>query len=280
MKKIVLLIAFLIGVESINALPVGNPSDASLFYEIPCDSCSELPCNQTLFPWEYIRLGVGYYGDFVFNRHLETVTGRQIDYTQIATNAGYLSLSFWEAFDIFATIGTTKFKFNTSLGPFNASNTSPRFDFESSTSISWSIGAHGTLLEYCGAVLGVEAQYFTCHPSAKVLFIRANVDDYPDENSRYRYTELQIGGGISYRYNPYFIPYVAVKCSRALWEFNDQSFLVTDTLATIPNLKNAKHWGYAVGLTLSPFQCEQLAVTIEGRFSDEKAVYINGQILF
>ena len=278
MKKIVFLAVFVFSVAKSYSLPVGNPTGSSLFfYEVPRKACL---CDENIFCWDGVRVGLGFYGDYVFNRNLETVTGKKVDFSHICTNAGYLSLNFWNVFDLFTTLGATKFTFNTSLGPFNSTNPSPRFDFESSSAFSWSIGARGTIWKYKQASLGVMSQYFSSCPAAKVLFVRANVDAHPDESSSRRYSEWQLGAGISYRYNCYFIPYAALKYNRALWEFNNQTFLVTDTPLTIPNLRNDKCFGYAIGLELAPFKCEKVVLTVEGRFADENAVFVNGHLYF
>ena len=285
MKKLFLIASLLFALEKVFALPIGNPSNASLFfYTTPCDNNSYSdPCDQVGLCSSFldiVRFDVGFYGDYVFNRHLETVTNRKIDYSQISTNAGYIAINFWELVDVFTTLGASKFSFNTSLGPFNDTNKSPRFTFESATAFSWSVGANATLLECKCLAFGLMGQYFACCPIPRVLFVRANVNSYPDEDSRRRFSEWQIGGGLSYRYSSYFVPYVAVKYSRAFWHFNNQPFLVTDTLATIPNVRNARNWGYAIGVTLAPFLCRNLSITAEGRFADEAALYVNAQVLF
>lgn len=281
MKKtffLAIVSVFFLSVTQSFALPVGNPTGASLFfYEVPKGACCTA---ENIFCLDAVRVGLGFYGDYVFNRNLETVTGKKVDYSRMYTNAGYLSLNFWNVFDVYTALGATQFTFNTSLGPFNSTNPSPRFDFKSSNAFSWSIGARGTIWKYKCTSLGVMSQYFSSCPSAKALFIRANVDAHPDQGSRRRYSEWQLGAGVSYRYNCYFIPYAALKYTRALWEFNNQSFLVTDTLATLPNLRNGKCFGYAIGLELAPFKCEKIVVTVEGRFADENAVYINGHLYF
>lgn len=280
-KNLLLAVIAFCSIKSVYALPVGNPSEPNVFIEeFACTECCVDPCETSFFSIDAISVIIGYYGDFVYNRHLETVTERQVDYCQISTNAGYFALCFWDLFDIFTTLGATKFTFNSSLGPFNSANPSPRFDFESATAFSWSIGARGILWEYQRATLGMMVQYFSSNPQAKVLFVRANVDAHPDESSKRRYSEYQLGMGFSYRYNDYFIPYAAIKYSRACWDFNDEIFSVTGTLATIPDLRSSKDWGYAIGLTFIPFDCEKLAVTVEGRFADEAALNVNGQMRF
>ena len=274
MKKIFLLAIIFLNLGRVCALPVGNPSEARIFSDKP------LGCDQFVFSSDAVVWCIGYYGDYVFNRNLETDTHKKIDYSQMHTNAGYLALNCWDIFEVFTTLGVTKFRFNTSLKPFNGGNPSPRFEFESSTAFSWSVGARGVLFEYKSLSLGVEGQYFSTWPSAKRLFVRANVDAYPDESSQRKFSEWQVGAGISYRYSFYFVPYIAIKYADVFWEFDNQTFSLTGTLATIPNLRNRKRVGYAIGATFAPFVCQKIAVTVEGRFSDETAVYVNGHIYF
>ena len=279
MKKQLILAALLLSIHKLTALPVGNPSNASL----PCTPLSAKygwPCSPSELFLGRARFDVGFYGDYVFSRHLETITERQIDFSEMFTNAGYLALNFCNRFDIFTTLGSTKFRFNTSLGPFNPGNTSPRFDFESITSFSWSVGAHATLLK-CGCFsLGAMTQYFSSRPRPQVLFVRANVDTHPDDSTRRKYSEWQVAAGLSYQCSCYFIPYVALKYSRVRWDFNNILFSVLGTTAKIPNLRGRKHCGFAFGATLAPFNCDDLDLTVEGRFGDEAALYVNAQIHF
>jgi Chlamydia major outer membrane protein len=278
-KKLFLIAASLF-IAKVFALPVGNPSEASLF----CSNqfCQAIDCASSCPSFDMLDLSVGYYGDYVFNRHLETIQNQHIDYSHISTNAGYVALTCWERFELFATFGASKFSFNTSLLPFNATNPSPRFDFETSTAFSWSVGAHGTLWQYKCFSLGAMGQYFTSKPHTDVWFIRANVSaNSNDDHSRY--SEWQLGAGISYHYRSYFVPYIALKWSRALWEFNDQSLFLTSggsSVATIVNLQSSKQLGCAIGLSFAPFECENLAVTVEGRFGDEVALHVNGLLFF
>jgi major outer membrane protein len=278
-KRIILILFFFHCVpERVEALPVGNPSEASFFNYM---NCCEIHADNCELLFEIARLRIGYYGDFVFQRHLETVHGRHIDYSEIATNAAYIALNFFEVAELFTTVGASHFKLNTSLGPFNQTNPSPRFDFESSTAFSWSLGAHASLWEINCFTLGLMAQYYESRPKPRVLFVRTNVDARPDENSRRKYSEWQIGAGISCRYSEFFIPYAAVKYNEALWEFKNETFMLTQsTLATLPNLRSSKNLGVAVGLTLVPFECKKMALTIEGRFADETAAYFNALVQF
>ena len=271
MKKLsILALVFLSMTTAAFALPVGNPAEASLFCEKRCCVC----CS------DEFSVRVGFYGDYVFNRNWKTSSDRKVDYSQITTNAGYFALNYCNIAEVFTTLGATKLSFNTSLGPFNSGNTGPRFDFESSSAFSWSVGGRATLYEYKCASLGIVGQYFSSRTIPKVLFVRTNVDDYPNPNHRIGYHEAQLGVGISYCYNPYFVPYAAVKFSRAFWKFNNETFSVTGTTATIPNFKTDKTWGYAIGTTFIPCKCDAIAITVEGRFADEAAFHVNAQVRF
>ncbi len=277
MKKLSLFVAALFLLTRVEALPIGNPSEASLFTMKECKK--ECASNSEERP---LYFTLGYYGDFVFNRHFKTVAGKQIDYSHITTNAGYLGLTVGELFEIFTTLGATQLSLNTSLKPFNGSNPSPRFDFFTNTAFSWSVGTHATIWHYRCFALGVMGQYFSSRPHTHLWRI-VNVSGNSNDDHA-RYSEWQFGAGVSYRYSCYFVPYIAIKWSRALWEFNNQPLLVRPTsppVATLINLESSRHFGYAIGLTLAPpFDCKNLAVTVEGRFGDENAIHIKGQLFF
>lgn len=256
------------------ALPVGNPSEASLchFPEVCEEACG---CD-------HFRFGIGFYGDYVFNRHMETVHGKEIDTTKLFTNAGYLVVNFCERVDVFSTLGVSRLCLNTSLVAFNSVDPHPLFEIESGSAFSYSVGARATLLRYRCLSLGMEGQYFATRPNIKRMYIAAGAVSYPDDVLKTRYSEWQVGTGISYQYNEFFVPYVAVKYSRSHWKLdNGKRFIIeSNTNTFLFNLNNHKHWGYAVGLTFCPPLCAQLSVTAEGRFGDEKALYINGQMRF
>lgn len=274
MKKI-LLIAVIFFVTKLSALPVGNPKAASLFLSQSC-----VTVDTALPTLEALDLRAGYYGDFVFNRYFETVAGEHIDYSQIATNAGYVALSVWELLEIFTTLGVSRFSFNTSFKPFNPTNPSPRFDFRTSTCFSWSVGAHATLWQYRCFYLGLMAQYFSSKPRTG-FWLLPNLSANQN-NERSRYSEWQLGAGVAYRYSCYFVPYIAMKWSRALWELDQNLFGTSGGVpaGTLINLQSSKELGFVVGLSLAPFECENVAVTVEGRFGDEAALHVNGQLFF
>lgn len=280
MKKLFVTMLSILACGAAYALPVGNPSDASLlsdglvwegFCGDPCD-----PCLSWCDAWSF---RFGFYGDYVFNRHMQLENGDRshIEHTSIFTNAGYLALNFWDRFDVFATLGASNFYVDTNVVSFVGSGTS-RFDIESVTHFSWSVGGRATLWECGCTTLGIEGQYFQFCPDIRRATLGSTISVYPDDNVSADYREWQVGLGLSHRINM-FVPYIAVKYARAKLSFDDAVIpFPGGPTATLNNLESDKHWGYAVGVSL--VDCEKASVAVEGRWGDEKAVYVNGQIRF
>jgi major outer membrane protein len=281
MKKSLITLLTVLASGSAYALPVGNPSDASLL----CDGllweghCAD-PCDPCLAWYNAFSFRLGFYGDYVFNRHLEIDTNEDdsdIEHTRISTNAALLTANLWDRLDLFATLGATSFDIDTNAFAFGGTNGS-RLELESETNFSWSVGLRGTVWE-CGCTsLGIEGQYFFMRPDMRRVTQGADTSVYPDNIIDAKYREWQIGAGISHRIN-IFVPYVAVKWSRARLTF-DNGIPNPTTLPGVKlfNTKNKKDWGWALGVSL--VDCEKASLTVEGRFSDEKAVHVNGQIRF
>lgn len=273
MKKLFFALCMLLG-GSLYALPVGNPIEATLFGRENC-------CEALSF-CDFVGYGVGFYGDYVFNRHMETVNHKDIDTTKLFTNAGYLLVNLWHRLDLFTTLGASRLSLNTSLGAFSRADPHPLFEIESLSSFSYSVGARVTVINYKCFSLGIVGQYFSFSPRIKRMYIAAGAVSYPDDVLKTHYHEWQIGTGLSYRFNDFFVPYAAIKFADSRWKLdNGKRFIIeSNTTTFLFNLKSKKVCGYAVGLSFLPPACEKLAVTAEARFGDEKALYINGQIRF
>lgn len=280
MKKLLLLPLLLFA--PLFALPLGNPMDASLYtnslfwgdcYGNPCD-----PCYGFMNSWSF---RVGFYGDYVFNRHMELESGGQgeIDDFRLSTNAAFLAINICDRFDAFGTVGTSHLSFNGNPRKFGLLAAS-RLNLDSNTAFSWSAGGRVTLWDWDCFYLGLEGQYFATKPDIKLVEINGIALAYPDNNEWVKYTEWQIGFGASYLYRVAcsgisVIPYTGFKWARARADFNNS---VPTAGITLFNQKNSKSWGWALGTTL--LFCDALSLTAEGRWGDEKALYINGQIRF
>lgn len=281
MKKLFATMLMVLACGAAYALPVGNPSEASLL----CDGviweghCGD-PCDPCLTWCDAFSLRVGFYGDYVFNRHLQVRDRRvgqraHIEHFSLYTNAGYLAANLWDRFDIFATLGTTNFSLNTDASTFDGGR-GRRLEIESDSDFSWSIGARGTLWECGCTALGIEGQYFSTRPHIKrVSDVFLGQSEYG--NAHWRYQEWQVGLGVSHRINM-LVPYVAVKWSGVRTKTGGYATTqLTDGILAY-NTRNTKSWGYAIGVSL--VDCEKAAITVEGRFADEKALYVNGQVRF
>lgn len=288
MKKLIATVLTILSCGAAYALPLGNPSEASLL----CDglfmegACYDF-CQPGVAWCDSISLRFGYYGDFVFNRHLEgdeTHFGSDIQDTEIYTNAGYLALNIFDRADLFATFGGTNFWLRANAVNFGGPS-GEKFILETETDFSWSIGARVTFWQ-CGCTrFGLVGQYFETKPDVRRITIRDQVSIYPDPDFDLKYHEWQVGFGLSHRiWN--LVPYFGAKISGVKVNFdNARTTLLLQTgsvqtpyLITLRDLHNRFEGGFVIGVSL--VDCEKMTMTVEYRFPDEKALYVNGQIRF
>ena len=282
MKKLVAPLLTLLISSSAYALPIGNPWEASLmyngvFWEGHCADYRD-PCIN----WcDGLSVRLGFYGDYVFNRHMEVSRHEghaSIHDTEIWTNAGYVAFNMWDRFDIFATLGTTQLQIFTPQSAFST-NSNVFIRVETETDFSWSLGMRGTIWE-CGCfALGGEAQYFQTRPDINFTQLEAKDPLYSDKGEKLKFKEWQIGLGAAYRINitscvTAVIPYLGVKWGHT-WIDMDDKLIAGGHLF---DLRNERDFGYAFGLTL--LGCNKTSITVETRFIDEKALYVNGQFRF
>ncbi|MCH9627186.1 MAG: Major outer membrane porin [Chlamydiales bacterium] len=285
MKKLVATALTILSCGAAYALPLGNPSEASLlcdglFIEGPYyDTCQEATSWCDAFS---IRLG--YYGDFVFNRHLEVDSSRNgddIEDTEIFTNAAYVAFNWADRVDVFATFGATNLCLSSNTETFISGPINGRFKLETETDFSWSIGARATLFQ-CGCTsFGIEGQYFYTKPDVKSLVVIDQISGYPSHTLKAKYQEWQVGAGVSHRiWN--FVPYLGAKLSGARLDLGDATPIIGGAFANVqarlPDLKNRFNGGFVLGVSF--IDCERMALTAELRFPDEKALYVNGQVRF
>ena len=284
MKKLVAALFAFLTTLSAYALPVGNPWDASL---LNCGVFLRGDCDALCSCWsDALSVRVGFYGDYVFNRHTQVRQGQRHDSihsTKLFTNAGFAAFNFCDRLDLFATFGTTELQFETRARVLQGAGPNDIVRFETDTRFSWSLGLRGTIWEYGCLALGAEAQYFQARPHLN--FIRGEVDNpfYFSGHERLKYKEWQVGLGVSYKValNPcstFLVPYAAVKWARVRAHFNYANAVALTDTYNLPNIENERTWGLALGLTL--VGCRKASVTVEGRFFDENAVYANTQFRF
>ncbi len=285
MKKLVISVLCFITSGVAFALPLDNPAQPALlcnglFWE--GDDCCLDICAPGASWCESFAFRVGYYGDFVFDRHLEIdrcESDDSIEKTRLFTNAGLIILNFKKRADLFFTVGATNMHLRSNAFTFGGGN-GRCLDLETETDFSWSIG--GRLIAWeCGCTtLGVEAQYFATKLNINRISVGCDNSEYPDSCIDFKYKEWQFGVALAHRICC-LVPYIGVKWSKAKANFGDALIPFTEgtvTLFTLTlhDLENSRDWGWALGVTL--VDCFQGTVTVEARFADEKAVFVNGQI--
>jgi hypothetical protein len=296
MKRVAAIIFGLASCLPIYALPLANPAEPILFPRCNCaDSCRDAGCSAfSLFNLSNYGFGIGYYGDFVYDRRMGNGLPSTFSKTKIATNAASVVLNLYGFADIFSTLGVSKI---TQSGYGNAfGGTSVQLGFppprpvtlESQSSFSWSVGGRAAIIEWCHFGLGLEGQYFKT--SSEVNYIADNLFSlsYPS-GVPMRYSEWQVGCGLYYKiespdYCPCFaaVPYIGVKGGRARMDFNNAVILIPDSVTIdafhLVDQESTKRVGFAVGATLSFYN--RVGLTLEGRFRDETAFFVNAEVRF
>jgi len=280
MKKLIMTTLVTLACGSTYALPVGNPADASLlcdgiFWEGHCGD----PCDPCMSWCNAFSLRIGFYGDYVFDRHMEVNSGEHpdIEKTSLYTNAGLIVANFWDRFDIFATLGATNLFIDTNVSAFDTdgANVGQRVVIDTETDFSWSTGIRGTIWECGCTTFGFEAQYFYTSPKVSRITRAAQFSLYDELSTQY--SEWQVGVGIAHRIN-ILTPYIAVKWAHANLELDGGPLPAPLNTLDPKDSDSDKLFGYAVGVSL--VDCEKASITVEGRWGDERAVHVNGQLRF
>ncbi len=290
------VVAFTLSQTSLYALPLGNPLDATWLTDgLLWDGISEEEYEEGCICWlDAWSLRVGYYGDFVFDRRLEVdakPNKSDIRKTRLFTNAAYFAFNLWDKYDLFATIGQTKFHVESPASAFDftvlGALFNDRAEFETETNFSWSAGVRATIWQ-CGPLgLGGEFQYFHTRPRLNYFEVPSFNTFYFNHLARTNYREYQVGLGATCKLclagcDSFVVPYFGAKWSHA--RFNLDNFLIQMSGLVAPgsgimhNLESHHHWGAILGLTL--VGCTNWSLTAEARFSDELALHINSQLRF
>lgn len=291
MKKTLLSLLAMAASCTAYALPLATPTEASLHCEsVYSHSCYPKYWDRS-YCWCYAwSLRIGYYGDFVFDRHLRVrsnVAQGHIHRTSVHTNAGFVALNLWNLFDIFGILGGGQFHItsaNSTLGAFTASSGFDFINIDTSSHFAWSAGVRGTLWQ-CGCLgIGAEAQYFQVRPAIRYVATEDFDTIYPPD-LHVKYEEWQVGIGPSYRINiagssTALIPYAGIKWSSVRVDAKEATFpeLTQLEAPTFFTLESEREVGWAIGLTL--LGCNKTTLTVEGRFADEKALHVKGQFRY
>src|SRR5258708_5947491 len=113
MKKIFFSSLLLSSSLQLAALPIGNPAEPGLLcegilWEQFC-SGADPACGGI---WTEVAFRIGFYGDYVFNRHLDfdkgALKGHKFEKTELFTNSAFIAVNYKERAEFFCTLGETK----------------------------------------------------------------------------------------------------------------------------------------------------------------------------
>lgn len=267
----------------LDALPVGNPAEATLYQcGVFWNPCSVSPCSP-FFVWsDAINLRFGYYGDFVRNRRMiETLFGDRVaatSKTAMQTNAFLAITNICHWMDVFGTFGASSILLS---GKGDETQTFREVQF--SPAFSWSVGTHVTLYHKGHFYVGGEGQYFRSEPDLNSFFNYASgVATFFNNTNPMIYEEWQVGFGCSCQLmnSDYtsFVPYGAIKFSQGKFTLRGFQFTHDGVAHQLPDLVPEEYFGYAIGITW--LVQSAMGITLEKRWLDEDALFIYGEFKF
>lgn len=289
MRKFILIILSLCSTAGIEGLPVGSPLESLPLREGVVSGEN----NPLFFKNIPLHLRFGFYGDYIFNRHMKVQgsEGKYIKTAQIITNAALINLNVGAYCDLFATLGTSHILIQNPIRAFNGGlpgNQNSLLTFETVTSFSWSCGIRTLLCHRGPFLISAEGQYFATSP--KLNYARSEGGDPLYLNNKFSYKDIQLGLAASYRCllkasSTIFLPYLGIKFSKAFLDIQGANReLIPNFEQTLNksfffrNLRSYKPFGYCVGLNI--ILANMLSFSLEKQFVDERAFSFNMQFQF
>jgi len=239
---------------NVYAAPVGNLAEPKIFEEGTFMSEDGL-----------VSLRAGYQGDFVFDRRL-----KDLDDAEINTNAGTLTLNINKKIDVYGIFGATD-------GTFEETYGSTKVKYETDTAFSWAVGAKAILFEHKDTIIGLDGRYFSAELDLDKIIVDGVTYDVPSGSvteAKVEYDEYQIALGVAQKINM-FVPYGGIKYSRAKGKL---LATISGTKYESDDAKNKDEVGLFIGCSILPLK--NISLNVEGRFVDEEALMVSGQIRF
>lgn len=268
MKKLLSVITGMIAGSALYAMPVLNPAEPVLVTD-GVFFCDDDSC------W---GLKLGYRGDFVYNRRMESAILGEINDFELYSNSVLVTLNLWDRLDIYGFVGPASYELN-NLQANNVTNVLAHGVSQLGT--LWGIGAKVCFYELCWGQCGTT--YFGLDAQWEQLtttgFDRAAIDGATVASTGgMTYKEAQIAFGVAHRiWN--LVPYLAVKWSNAHTSSRNGFTIGTGGNSTvIQPMNNLEHIGWAMGCTL--VDANRMTVTAEARWKDEKALSVSGEFRF
>lgn len=264
MRKSAVLAAIAIASTALYSAPVGNTSAPQILQEgffIP--------------PEVWVNVRLGYEGDFVYDGRMKQYregTGRVDSYKQ-NTNSATTTFNILDRLDIYSVFGssqtTAEWRFSDVEGAIHNANTETHYNF------LWAIGARAILFEWSHTNIGLGGRYSSCN--YKPVWLTIDGANASVSGTHLRWDAWQVNLDVSYRID-LFTPYIGIKYA------NTKTKLGTFTTSIAANGSGNNHFenrvpvGLYIGCALSTGKYFML--NVEGRFVDEEAITISGDLRF
>ena len=296
MKRLAILGIF--AVSALQALPLVNPADSVMYTNGICwhqgeNSCCFPSCDYDCW-LDRFSMRFGFSGDYVFDRNVEVKhalvgaagslfpEGGDFMTTTIMTNAGTFCVNYADWIEAYVGFGVTNFSIRTSSSVFSdATPVMASHDFN--PTVSYLVGAAAPIWQKGNFILGVQAQYFYAYPNAN-HFVRQNDGrlHYSAHSDRAKYVEYQGAIAVSYNFEYEFfsiVPFGGIQFSGLSWNLSSiNNRLIDASTYFFPKAHEQQVVGWTIGTSM--YLCNRGGVTIEGRFANEKALNVSGQLVF
>ncbi len=248
MKNFLVLLSFILIGEG-GAFWVGNPASPTLYK------------TGFLFPGKKsLSLRAGYIADFIYDAKFQ---GEKIE---MSTYAGIITLNVESVLDVYGVLGGSKLEKPNTYLPRRA---------------SWALGARIVIYQCCNFFVGGDVVYFYSDQKPEYFLIE-NVPATVNSNYAFQYNELQGAISLCYRCGA-FLPYLGAtylssqiqpSMATGVVDFSGE-YVEFISLSTITN---SLKLGMILGLSI--LSSKMLTLDVEGRFINQNAVNISGQIRF
>jgi opacity protein-like surface antigen len=223
--------------------------------------------------WANLRFG--YEGDFVYDgRMRQRQEGRgRVDNSRQDTNCGTFTLNFLERLDLYGVFGSSRAKADWRF--LTADGMVRRVEMETRYNFLWGMGSRVILYEWGCTDLGIGGRYSSCNYRPAWLTIDGGNVSVSGTHSRFR--EWQVNFDISYKID-LFTPYIGGKYSNVQMAIGDFSTAISNSGSGEDHFKNRTPVGVYIGCALSTGK--NFMLNVEGRFVDEEAITVSGEIKF
>lgn len=261
MKNLAWVLIF--GVGPLFSLPVGNTAFPEIIQEgffAPKGS------------WVDVRSG--YEGDFIYDGRMKQEqegSGRVDTYKQ-TTNSGTVTLDFVDRLDLYGVFGSSdtraEWRFTVN-GVVNNACLETRYNF------LWGVGLRAILFQWGHLDLGAGARYASCN--YKPSWLTINGVNHTATGTHLRVEEWQVNLDISYKID-LFTPYGGVKYQSVKTRLGQFNTPIASNGSGGNHFSERNPVGMYVGCSLSTGKYFML--NVEGRFIDEEAITISGDVKF